>query len=136
MTHEEFTPEVLRLYRGFRVEDDLTPEKLQALFDAVGHHPVAVVRDAVTAALREPKLPWFDRFHVMVEQAAENDRSLERQHHHQQAVEFLNTTPRAVSNEWAREHLRAIHLLIDGKRDEARAVLAAVSSSAQVSPDA
>ena len=134
MTHSEFTPEILRLYRGFKAEDTLTSERMQALYDGLSHYPMACLRDAVTAALRDPKLPWFDKLHELVERESEADRDRERAENAGIDRAFMRNEMRPDADQpLARTHYDAIMLLQNGKRDAARQLLAAVGSPANLS---
>jgi hypothetical protein len=128
---------MLRLHRGYGAEARLTPDRLSALWEGLGHYPIGAVRDGVTAALREPKLPWYDRLAALVEDAYCADRRLDSQRCDQQAQDLFRTPPApetdASNRRWAGEHLRAIQLLLDGRRAEAQAVLTAIGSPASLS---
>ena len=129
MTQQEFGGEMMRLHRGFHAENELTPERLKALFDGLGQHSVGVLREAVTAALREPKLPWFDRLYALVETAADSERAAQSRQLEHGARDFF-AGPSEAAPEWVMAHHRAIILLVGGKREEAVAILRSVDSPA------
>jgi len=134
MTFAELTPELLRLHRGFSAEDQLTPDRLKAFHEGLEQYTLGAMRDGVTRALRDPRLPYYDMLVRYVDEAAEADRRVETQQFDQDAKAFFTAPPEPIRNtEWARQHHRAITLLIDGKHAEAQTVLAAIRSPANIS---
>lgn len=138
MTYEDFTPEILRLYRGFNAEGDLTPEKLTALYDGMAQFAIGHVRDAVSAALREPRMPAFNRLAEFAAAAEDADRQADRQRFDADAKRFLSeswqpTEPAAApSPTWAADHKRAVLALLDGRKQEATEILRAIGSPASL----
>lgn len=128
MTIEQLTPEVLRLYRGFNAEADLTPEKLKALYDGLSWFPLTALRDGVTRALREPKLPWYDRFVALVDECAEMEREAEKRKADAQSQQFFERSPRG--DDWAKAHHAAVVELVAGNRAGAIQLLEAINSPA------
>ena len=72
MTKTEFAEEAQRWYRGAGRMDDLTPERLAALWERYGHLPVIVWKNAVSTALLEPRWPNPDRLDQLVGKAEDN----------------------------------------------------------------
>lgn len=61
MTEDEFVPEIMKLYRGHNAERFLTPEKIGALYSGLKRFSLSAIRHSVTTALREPRIPSFDK---------------------------------------------------------------------------
>lgn len=134
MTEDEFGPEIVRLHRGFKQEELLTPERLKALFGELSHYPIGPVRDGITAALLENRMPGFERLAELIESAAEDDRRAESAAFDRESRRFLATEPiepEPVANpSWAAAHHRAINLLIDHRKQDAIGELQRIGSPA------
>lgn len=84
MTQHEFGEQTQRWYSGAGRSDDLTPERMAVLWDAYGHLPMNVWRNAISKALLEPRWPSSERMDALVgksedyeHQRVANERNLE-----------------------------------------------------------
>lgn len=68
MQKPDFVNEMGRLFRGCRCENDLTPERIAALWGEFGHEPLENMRRAVDLLLMEPGRPSRSRLDKALEQ--------------------------------------------------------------------
>lgn len=91
MTKPELIAGLQRLYDGFsRSRVDLTPERLEALFQNIGFHSSAVWQKAVEMLLCETRFPDFDMIHSAIDQASEQQRLRDNEQADRDAKRFLS----------------------------------------------
>ncbi len=74
MIFDDFSPHAVRLYEGCGKSDDLTPARLQAMFDRWGDTEPGAWKSAVDRLLTDPRWPTTERIDSAV---AESEREAE-----------------------------------------------------------
>lgn len=66
MTKAEFAEEATKMYRGGNRLDDLTKDRLEAMWGRFGHLPAQVWKNATARVLLEPRWPSVERLEQLV----------------------------------------------------------------------
>jgi hypothetical protein len=110
-----------RLYSGFsRTENDLTPERLTALFGIIGCYSAESWEAACTRLLCETRFPDFDAIHATIDSCAEDLRLKEVRHADEDAKRFLSGSlnpahfPSPSDHDYGRFRIKILLAIADG----------------------
>lgn len=103
MKRQDLISGMQRLHSGFaRSAVDLTTERLEALFDAIGHHDAEVWRIAVSRLLCETRFPEWHRIVDAVEECREAQRRIETKALDSAAKAFFADAPPQIDSDYGR----------------------------------